>query len=226
MRALEVVVLDKETHPTLAVLEVREHRAGEKLFPQGLPEPLDLPAGLWMMRSALHVLDPVTLQLRFELGAATPGGVLAALVGEDLPRCPVLGDASTQGLQHQNTSLVMRHRKTHQIPRVIVQERRNVDALMAPQEEREQIRLPQLVRLRSLEVLNDLLASYPVGYGLRGDAFAPQHPSHRGLRGAESQEPPHQVPDAPSARLRLLSVSCQHRHGNRAALARVSLARQ
>src|SRR6202007_2053800 len=54
MRTLEVVVLDIERHSALAVLEVGEHRAREQLLPQRLPEPLDLAAGLRMMRPALH----------------------------------------------------------------------------------------------------------------------------------------------------------------------------
>jgi hypothetical protein len=68
MGALEVVVLDKEPHSALTVLEVGEHRAAEQFLPQRLPEPLDLPAGLRMMRSALHMRDAMTLQLRLELG--------------------------------------------------------------------------------------------------------------------------------------------------------------
>jgi hypothetical protein len=94
MRTLEVVVLDKETYPPLAVLEVGEHRAREQLLPQRLPEPLDLPAGLRMVGAALQVLDAVALQLRLELGAAAPGRVLAALVGQDLSGRPVLSDAA------------------------------------------------------------------------------------------------------------------------------------
>jgi hypothetical protein len=98
VRTLEVVVLDEQVHPTLAVLEVREHRPREQLLPQRLPEPLDLAAGLWMMRTALDVLDPVPLQFRFELRRAAPRGVLTALVGQDLPRRPVLGDRPRQRL--------------------------------------------------------------------------------------------------------------------------------
>jgi hypothetical protein len=94
MRTLEVVVLDEQAHSALAVLEVGEHRPREQLLPQGLPEPLDLPAGLRVMRAALHMSDALALQLRFELGAPSPGGVLAALVGQDLPRRPVLCDAA------------------------------------------------------------------------------------------------------------------------------------
>lgn len=142
MRALEVVVLDKERHPPLAVLEVGEHRAREQLLPQGLPEPLDLPAGLRMMRTTLHMHDPMTLQLRLELRRSAPSGVLASLVGQDLPRRSILCDAARERLQHQYASLVMGHRKAHQVAGVIVQERGHIDALMPPQQERKEVRLP------------------------------------------------------------------------------------
>ncbi len=68
-----------------------------------------------MMRAALHVSDPVALQLRLELRRASPGGVLAALVGQDLPRRPIVCDATRKRLEYQHASLVMRHRKTHEI---------------------------------------------------------------------------------------------------------------
>jgi hypothetical protein len=75
----------------------------------------------------------------------------------------------------------MRHRKAHEITGVIIQERRHIDALVSPQQEREQVRLPQLVRLSTLEVLDLLLAAYSLHRGLRLDALGSQHPSHRRL---------------------------------------------
>ena len=67
------------------------------------------------MRPALHMSDAVALELRLELGRSTPGGVLPALIGEDLPRRAVFCDAARQRLQHQHASLVMRHRQAHKI---------------------------------------------------------------------------------------------------------------
>jgi hypothetical protein len=199
VRPLEVVVLQVQRHAALAVLEVGEHRAAEQLLPQRLPEPLDLPASLWMVRAALHMLDAVTLQLRLELRAATPGGVLPALVGQDLPRRPVVGNASRQRLQHQHAPLVMRHRQTHQIPGVIIEERRHIDPLVTAQQEREQVRLPQLVGLGALEVLHLHLPAYPT-LGHQGlDAFGPQHSPHRRLGSADPQKPAHHIADAAAA---------------------------
>lgn len=178
MRTLKVVVLDEQRHAPLAVLEVREHRAREQLLPQRLPEALDLAAGLRVVRAALHVRDAVALELGLELGRPPPGGVLAALVGEDLTRCAVVGDAARQRLQHQCAPLVMRHRQAHQIATVIVEERRHVQPLVPTQEKREQVRLPQLVGLGTLETHR--LALHPC---LQRCAslklpFGRQHPLH------------------------------------------------
>jgi hypothetical protein len=177
MRALEVVVLDEQPHPSLTVLEVREHRACEQLLPQRLPEPLDLPAGLRVVRAALHVRDAVAVQLGFKLRAPTPRRVLAPLVGQDLPRRSILGNPAGEGFEHQCASLVMRHRKTHQVAGVIIQKGRHVDPLVSAQQEREQIRLPQLVRLGSLKAHGLALRS---GLHRRRtlQPLAPQHATH------------------------------------------------
>jgi hypothetical protein len=211
MRPLEVVVLDEQPHPPLAVLVIGEHRAREQLLPQRLPEPLDLPAGLRVLRPALQVLDAVTLQLRFELGAAAPGRVLTALIGEDLSWRPVVGDPARQRLEHQHASLVMRHRHTHQIARVIVQERRDIQPLVPTQQEREDVRLPQLVRLRALEVAHRMLSSDSPLRDLRLHTFGLQHTPHGRLGSADAQEPSHQIADAAAAGLRRTPLRCHDR---------------
>jgi hypothetical protein len=151
VRALEVVVLHEQRHPALAVLEVGEHGAREKLLPHRLPEALDLAAGLRVVRAALHVPDAVTAKLLLEPRLPAPGGVLASLVGEDLPGATVVGDPPRERLQHDGASLVMRHHETHEIAGVVVQERRYVHPLVAAQQKREQVGLPQLIGLRALE---------------------------------------------------------------------------
>jgi hypothetical protein len=110
VRTLEVVMLYEQSHAALTVLEVRKHGAREELLPHRLPESLDLPAGLRMMGPALDVRDPVAMQLRLELRGAAPRGVLPALIGENLARCPVVGNPARQRLEHQRTTLMMRQR--------------------------------------------------------------------------------------------------------------------
>jgi len=164
-----------------------------------------------MVRPALHMRDPVALELRFELGRSTPGGVLPSLIRQDLPRRAVLCDPTRERLQHQHASLVMRHRKAHQISGVIVQERRHIDALVPPQQERKEVRLPQLVRLGTLEVLHRLLSAYSLRRHLCLDALRSQHPPHRRLRGADPQEAPHHIADTAAAGTWCLLMRCEDR---------------
>ena len=162
------------------------------------------------MRTALHVCDPMTAQLRFELRGSAPGGVLPALVGEDLPRYPVLGDPAREGFHHQGAALMVRDRQAHQVPGVVIQERRHVQPLMLAQQEGKQVRLPQLVRLCPLKT--HCLA---LRLGLRRlpdwhCALGVQHPPHRRLRRTDAQEALHHVAYATAARLRMSCLSLQN----------------
>ena len=163
-----------------------------------------------MVRPALHVRDAVAAQLRLELRRAAPRRVLPALIGEDLPRCAVLRDPARERLEHQRAALVMRHRQAHQIARVIVEERRHVNPLVAAQQEREQVRLPQLVRLRPLEALH---RRPPPRLALRSlrrlHTSLAQDPPHRRRRGPKPEEASHHVADPPATGLRLQRL---HRH--------------
>lgn len=120
VRPLEVVVLDEQGDPPSAVVEVGEHRAREELLPQGLPEALDLAAGLRVVRAALHMLDALAPEFLLEPRHAPPSGVLPALVGEDLPRCAVVGDTPGQGLHHEFAPLVVGHDEAHEVAGVVV----------------------------------------------------------------------------------------------------------
>jgi hypothetical protein len=151
MGSAEVVGLDEERDAALAILEVRKDRPREKLFPQRLPESLDLSQGLRMVRPALDVTDALTMKLRLEIGVTAPRDVLAPLVRQHLSRSAVLRNPPRQRLQDQRRPLVMRHHQRHEVPRVVVHESGHVKTLMPPQEKREDVRLPELVRLRSLE---------------------------------------------------------------------------
>jgi hypothetical protein len=93
----------------------------------------------------------------------------------------------------------MRHRKAHEVTGVIIEERGHIDPLVSPQQERKEVRLPQLVRLGALEVLHRLLAARPLRRRLCLDALRPQHPPHRSLGSAEAQKPPHHIADPAAA---------------------------
>ena len=198
MRSLEVVVLDEERQSPQAVREVREHRLAQKLLPQRLPEALDLPECLGVLRSALAVRDAVAPEQLLKLRLATPRGVLPSLIRQHLLRLPVLGNAPLERLDHQTAFLVVRHRPRHEVPRVVVHEADQVHALVAPQLEREDVALPELVGRRPLEAPRWLLARR-LDLGLRDQAGLVQDAAHRRLRHAEPLEASEHVPDATRA---------------------------
>ena len=210
VRALEVVVLDEERHPAQAVREVREHRLAQKLVPQRLPEALDLAQRLGMLRPALAVRDAVPAQQLLELRRATPGRVLPALVGQHLARLTVLGDAALERFDDQARLLVVRHRPRHEVPRAVVHEANQVHTLMPPQLEREDVRLPELVRLCAFEAALRLVTPLHLGR-LSQQAGLVQDPPHRRLRDAEALEAREHVADAARAPLRGCSARCDHR---------------
>jgi len=101
VRSLEVVCVDEELEPTLQVFPVGKHRARDELVPQRLPEALDLPERLRVLRPALDVVDSFAPQLFFEFRRAAPRGVLASLLRENFLRRSKRSDSSSQGLNHQ-----------------------------------------------------------------------------------------------------------------------------
>lgn len=205
VRTLKVVRVDEELQPPLAVLEVGEHGPGEELVPERLPEPLHLPARHRVVRAALDVPDALPPQLQLELCLAAPCGVLPPLVRQDFPGRSVVGDAPRERLQHQRRLLVVRQRVRHDEPRVVIEKRRQIHALVSPQQEREEVRLPQLVRLRPLESrLGPAALRYRAPF-LQEPSFVEDPPHHR-LRNAQPLEALQHVPDAPRPVLGVFSA--------------------
>ena len=204
-------MLNKQRRAPLTVVEVREHRAREELLPHRLPEPLDLAAGLRVMRAALDVPDAVAAKLLLKPRLAPPRGVLTTLIGKDLARRAVVRNRACKRLQHKRAPLVMRHHQAHQVARVIIQERRHVHALVPSQEEREEVRLPELVGLGALKA--PLLR---LGLGLRHrtclrQALLLQHPAHRRIGSPDAEEAPHCIANPAAPRLRLGLLRRNHR---------------
>ncbi len=196
MRTLEVVVADEVIEPLLRVDDMREHRAAEKLVPQRLPESLDLAERLRMLRPAADVLDPHPRQCLFELGLAPPHRVLAPVVGQHFRGLPVRGDAALERFHHERRLLVVRERVPHDESAVVIHEHAHVQPLCSPQPEREDVRLPELIRCRSLEAPRRVLAR---GRRLRrlDQTLFVQDPSHDLLRDAQCLEALQHVTNAP-----------------------------
>lgn len=210
MRALEVVRVHVVRDATLAVGEVREHRPRQHLRPERLPESLDLAECLRMLRPRLHVRDPFAAQFALEVRLAPPRRVLPTLIGEDLARRTVARDPATQRLHHELAPLVVRDRVRHEEARVIVHERRHVEPLVSTEEEREDVRLPELVRLRALEATHRMIARAAMACRLDQSGFV-QHATHFVLVHAERLEPREHVADPPRAPLGMLSTRLEHR---------------
>ena len=163
-----------------------------------------------MVRAALDVFDALPLQLRLELGLTAPRRVLAAVVGERLLRNAEGSDALFEGLHHQRRLHVVRDGVTDDEAAVVVHEHRHVEPLMLAQQEREDVRLPQLVRRRALEAR---LWSRRVLYFRRlllEQALLVKNPPHRRRRHADAFEARQDVSDPPSAKCGVLPLHLHH----------------
>ncbi len=209
MRTLKIVVGQKVREPILRVDCVREHRPPQKLVPQGLPESLDLPQRLRMLRSAPDVLDAHPLEHLFELRLAPPHRVLPPVVRQYLGGLPVRGNAALEGFHHQRRFLVMRERVSHHKPAVVIHEHAHVQPLGSPQPKREDVRLPQLVGHRPLEPPRQVLARN-LGRWRLDQSLVVQDPSHRLLRDAQCLEPRQHIADAPRAPALVLLLQRDH----------------
>jgi hypothetical protein len=179
VRTLKVVGVHEKTHPLAQVIEIRKHRPGQKLVPQRLPKPLDLPQRHRVLGPTSDVADPLTLQDPLEARLPAPGRVLAAVVGQELLRPAVLGYRTLQRFQHELGTLVVGQRPAHHEPRAVVHEARQVHSLVAAQQKREDVRLPHLVGTGPLEAARRLGCPRPGRPDGFQQAFLLQDPAHR-----------------------------------------------
>jgi len=204
VRPLEVVAVDEEREPLPAVVEVGEHRPGQKLVPQRLPESLHFAERLRMLRPALDVPNPIAPQLPLEVRLPTPGRVLPALVGEHLLGRPVLRDARGERLQDQLATLMVGQRPADDEAAVVVHEGRQVQPLLASEQEGEDVRLPELVRTRSLETSRRVLAMLASRRRLRHQPLLVKDLPHGRLTDADRFESREHVANAPRPPLGVL----------------------
>ena len=155
---LEVVGVDEELHPTVTVGEVGKDRPREKLVPERLPETLYLAESLRVLRATLDVADAVQVQLALEVGLATPRRVLTPLVGEDFARLTPGRDSALECFDDEVRALMVRNVVRDDEARMVVHEGRHVETLVAAEQKREDVGLPKLVGLGTLEATRWVLA--------------------------------------------------------------------
>lgn len=219
VRPLEIVPIDIELQSPGEILEVVEDGPREKLVPKRLPEALDLPQRLRMLRPRLQMLDTLPAQLVIEFSLAPPGGVLPPIIGEDFLRRPEAGDACLERLPHQLRLLVPLQRPAGNEARAVVEKRAQVYPLVPAQKESEDIRLPELVRLRPLEAPRPGLLPWRSGLRLEQPCLV-QHAPHFALADPDRLEPLQHIADPPRPVLWVRLPQRQHR-----LLARVFLLR-
>ncbi len=150
VRSLVVVVFHPQADPLAGLLEAVKLRPNQEVLPDRLPVPLDLAERHRMMGLAAEVMHPVLLQFLLEAGLAPPRGVLPTIVGKHLLGQSILGHCRAVDLQHVLGRLAAEQIQPDDIARVVIDEPDQVGVL-APQPEREDVRLPHLVGRRALE---------------------------------------------------------------------------
>jgi len=210
VRALEVVGLDEEGHPPLAVGEVTEDGAGEKLVPQRLPEALHLPERHRVVGATLHVADAGLPQQHFEGRLPPPGRVLPSLVCQHLLGRAVRRHAPLERLEHQSGPLVVSQHVTYDEAAVVVEEGCHVHPGVASKQEGEDVGLPELVRLGPLEARLRWLGLGKLGRPVLQQSLLVQNPPHRGLAHPEPFEALQQRLNPARAVLRVLPPHPRH----------------
>jgi hypothetical protein len=150
VRTLVVVILHPLTDTLLSVLETCELRSAQELHEDRLPEPLDLAKRHRVVRPRFDVVDSVFLQLRFKPAGPPPRRVLTPVVRQHLAGRVVLRYRSPVHLDHVLTRLAPEQVKASNIPRIIV-DISDQKGVPAAKTEREDVRLPKLVRGGPLE---------------------------------------------------------------------------
>lgn len=205
MRSLKVVVAYEVLQPLLRVDDVREHRAAQELVPQRLPEALDLAKRLRMLWPTADVLNSEPRQQLFELRPSSPHGVLPPVVREHFARVTVGGDAALEGLHYECRLLVVRQRVSDHEPAVVVHEHAHIEPLRPTQPEREDVRLPELIRYRALEPPRRMLALLRRRRRLDEPLLVKDAP-HLLLAHAKRREPGKHVANPPRAPLLMFTL--------------------
>lgn len=94
-----IVILHPPAEALPRLLEGREPRPAQELFPDCFPKPFNFSKRLRMMRPTADMLDPVPRQFLLELGLAGPTRILPPVVRQHLPGHPVSANAPPEHLQ-------------------------------------------------------------------------------------------------------------------------------
>jgi hypothetical protein len=122
MGALVVVILDPEFDALTGGVEAVELGANEEVLPERGPEAFDLAEGHGMLRTRFEVRHAILFEFGLEAADSTPGGILAAVVGEHLLGRLELADGDAIDLDHRCRRGTAEEIRAHDEPRVIIHE--------------------------------------------------------------------------------------------------------
>ena len=203
---LEIVAIEVQRQPARAVVEVGEDGTAEKLVPERLPESFDFSERHRMLGAALDVANAVAAQQSFEFGLPTPRGVLPAVVRQDFAGCAETRDTALQRFQHERRALVVRQHVADHEAAVVIHEDGQVQPLVAPQQEGEDIRLPHLIRLGPLETTWPVLPCLGCCGSRTDEPFLVQDASDQRFADPNALVTCELIPDAPRPVLRVLAL--------------------
>ena len=152
VRPEEVVVRNEVLNALARILQIFQLDALEEFALHRLPETLALANRFWMVRARHRVMNSLLAKQFLEVRLAAPREVLPALVGQDLARPAEARNAIEQCLLRDLAALVDVQPVADDEARKVVQEDDQVHAQpRARDHEARDVRLPKLVRERTLE---------------------------------------------------------------------------
>ena len=162
MRPLVIVILHPPAEALPRLLEGRESRPADELFPDRLPEAFNLPKRLRMVGTTADMLDPVPCQFLLELGFPVPVRILPSIVRQHLLGRPVRPYATPKHLHQIVGRLAAEYFQGRDVTRMVVDEPDQVGIPARPQPfggpdsfpaklEGKDIALPHLVGRAALE---------------------------------------------------------------------------
>jgi hypothetical protein len=203
MRPPVVVELHPLPHALLRLLEAIELRAGQEVRPDRLPEPLDLPQGLRVMRTAAEVMDMILLQRLLKPRLAAPVRVLPAIVRQHLLRQAKLADRLPIDFQHMLRRLAAIQPQPDQVARVVVHEPDQV-RILTTEANGANVALPHLIGCGPLKETRFRWIPVRFAPHFLDEALLMQHPPDRLATHRQEQPPAQQLRDLLHAQGRLL----------------------
>lgn len=122
MRPLVIVILHPPAEALPRLLEGRESRPADELFPDRFPEAFYFSKRLWMVRTTADMLYPVPFQFLLELGLAVPARILPAVVRQHLLGHPMRSYATPEHLHQIIGRLAPEYFQGRDVPGMIVDE--------------------------------------------------------------------------------------------------------